>query len=102
MANAVCFNDVTGVAWTVVERGLDDVTEDRGEVAVTWLDFETELEVRRLWSFPDDWARLGPTQLAMLSERASTVIARFPRPRRVDEDGAESGPAARSERSRTD
>lgn len=88
MANAVGFTDGKGVTWTVVERGLDDVTEARGEPAVTWLDFETDLEVRRLWSFPDDWARLGPAQLAMLAERASTVIARFPRPTRPSADAA--------------
>lgn len=102
MANAVDFTDVRGVAWTVVERGLDEVTEDRAEPAVTWLDFETDLEVRRLWSFPDDWARLAPEQLAVLAERASTVIARFPRPPRVDVDGAEREPAAGSARSRAD
>lgn len=100
----VGFTDGCGVAWTVVERGLDDVLEDLGDTSVTWLDFETELEVRRLWSFPDDWARLTPVQLTMLAERASTVIARFPRPVRADPDADASacGHAPAMRRSRGD
>jgi hypothetical protein len=73
------FTDSDGVRWVVKEDGAD---ESRLVAAVVppgtaWLRFESELEVRRLWHYPDDWRGLSPMQLESLLDRASTVIARF-------------------------
>jgi hypothetical protein len=43
------------------------------------LRFESDLEVRLLWVYPDDWRRLTTAQLESLCRRANTVIARFRR-----------------------
>lgn len=73
------FNDSDGVLWTVREDGADDARSLAADVppGTTWLRFESELEVRRLWHYPDDWRGLSPLQLESLLDRASTVIARF-------------------------
>ena len=73
------FTDSDGVGWTVREDGADDgrsLTTDASS-GTTWLRFESDLEVRRLWHYPDDWRGLSPIQLESLLDRASTVIARF-------------------------
>jgi hypothetical protein len=79
------FTDSDGVLWSVREDGWDDthsVSSDPSPGAA-WLRFESELEVRRLWHYPDDWRGLSPIQLESLLDRASTVIARFrPAPHR--------------------
>jgi len=90
------FTDSDGVRWVVREDGAD---ESRSVATVAppgtaWLRFESELEVRRLWHYPDDWRGLSPMQLESLLDRASTVIARFRpallRPAAVDDSpGAE-------------
>jgi len=79
VAERIAFTDGNGVRWTVAEWGRDDVLAALDVPPVTWLEFETELEIRRLWAFPDDWPRLPPWQLELLCRRASTVVARFPR-----------------------
>lgn len=73
------FTDSDGVLWSVREDGADDGRSFASDVApgTTWLRFESELEVRRLWHYPDDWRGLSPLQLESLLDRASTVIARF-------------------------
>jgi hypothetical protein len=73
------FTDSQGVGWSVKEDGADDVRSAESDIApgTTWLRFETESEVRRLWHYPDDWRGLSPLQLESLLDRASTVIARF-------------------------
>lgn len=73
------FNDSDGVVWTVREDGADEARSLAADVppGTTWLRFESELEVRRLWHYPDDWRGLNPLQLESLLDRASTVIARF-------------------------
>ena len=73
------FTDSSGVSWTVREDGADDVRSSSGDhqPGTAWLRFDSELEVRRLWHYPDDWRGLNPVQLETLLERASTVIARF-------------------------
>jgi hypothetical protein len=81
----ISFTDSSGVTWAVREDGADDARSLPGDAppGTTWLRFDSELEVRRLWHYPDDWRRLNPVQLETLLERASTVIARFrsaPRP----------------------
>jgi hypothetical protein len=79
VAERIGFTDGNGVRWNVAEWGRDDVMAGLDEPPVTWLEFETELEIRRLWTFPEDWPRLAPWQLELLCRRASTVVARFPR-----------------------
>ena len=86
----VTFTDSQGVEWAVMEDGADDTRVSASDLApgTTWLRFENESEVRRLWHYPDDWRGLSPLQLESLLDRASTVIARF-RPamhREVDTD----------------
>ena len=73
------FTDSDGVAWSVREDGADDPRALTADVppGTTWLRFESDLEVRRLWHYPDDWRGLSPIQLESLLDRASTVIARF-------------------------
>jgi len=73
------FTDSDGVAWSVREDGADDPRALTADVppGTTWLRFESELEVRRLWHYPDDWRGLSDIQLESLLDRASTVIARF-------------------------
>jgi len=73
------FTDSDGVLWSVREDGAEDGRSFAADVApgTTWLRFESELEVRRLWHYPDDWRGLSPLQLESLLDRASTVIARF-------------------------
>jgi hypothetical protein len=75
----ISFTDSSGVTWAVREDGADDARSLSGDAppGTTWLRFDSELEVRRLWHYPDDWRRLNPVQLETLLERASTVIARF-------------------------
>jgi hypothetical protein len=75
----VTFTDSQGVEWAVREDGADDVRPSAADIApgTTWLRFENESEVRRLWHYPDDWRGLSPLQLESLLDRASTVIARF-------------------------
>ena len=82
----ISFTDSDGVSWTAREDGADDARSLSGDAppGTTWLRFDSELEVRRLWHYPDDWRGLNPVQLETLLGRASTVIARFrsvPRPR---------------------
>ena len=80
------FTDSDGVVWSVREDGADDVRSFTTDIppGTTWLRFESELEVRRLWHYPDDWRGLSPMQLESLLDRASTVIARFrPAPHRA-------------------
>lgn len=76
------FTDSDGVMWHVREDGADDSKPIGADTApgTTWLRFESDLEVRRLWHYPDDWRGLSPIQLESLLERASTVIARFRSP----------------------
>src|SRR5829696_6962588 len=74
------FTDSDGVMWNVREDGADDsrsYTTSDVPPGTTWLRFESDLEVRRLWHYPDDWRGLSPMQLESLLDRASTVIARF-------------------------
>ena len=73
------FTDSDGVVWNVREDGGDDPRALTADVppGTTWLRFESELEVRRLWHYPDDWRGLSDMQLESLLDRASTVIARF-------------------------
>src|SRR6476620_428197 len=73
------FTDSDGVVWAVRADGADDPRALAADVppGTTWLRFESELEVRRLWHYPDDWRGLSPMQLESLLDRASTVIARF-------------------------
>ena len=73
------FTDTDGVLWVVREDGADDVKSFTSDIppGTTWLRFESDLEVRRLWHYPDDWRGLSPMQLESLLDRASTVIARF-------------------------
>ena len=73
------FTDSDGVLWSVREDGADDTRSLTADVppGTTWLRFESELEVKRLWHYPDDWRGLSPLQLESLLDRASTVIARF-------------------------
>ena len=73
------FTDSDGVAWNVREDGSEDPRALTADVppGTTWLRFESELEVRRLWHYPDDWRGLSDIQLESLLDRASTVIARF-------------------------
>lgn len=80
------FTDSSGVQWTVREDGAEDARALAGDAlpGTTWLRFESEYEVRRLWHYPDDWPWLNPLQLESLLDRASTVIARFrPAPHRA-------------------
>src|SRR5689334_22769048 len=79
------FTDSDGVLWSVREDGADDAHSASSDPSpgAAWLRFESELEVRRLWHYPDDWRGLSPIQLESLLDRASTVIARFrPAPHR--------------------
>ena len=88
------FTDSDGVLWNVREDGADDSRpySSDAQPGTTWLRFESELEVRRLWHYPDDWRGLSPVQLESLLDRASTVIARFrPAPRRAPNDTASPG-----------
>jgi len=73
------FTDSDGVQWVVREDGADEARSISAVVppGTVWLRFESELEVRRLWHYPDDWRGLSPMQLESLLERASTVVARF-------------------------
>ena len=73
------FTDSDGVRWVVREDGADEARSVAAVVppGTAWLRFESELEVRRLWHYPDDWRGLSPMQLESLLDRASTVIARF-------------------------
>ena len=75
----ITFTDSQGVDWTVREDGADDVRPLASDISpgTTWLRFENESEVRRLWHYPDDWRGLSSMQLESLLDRASTVIARF-------------------------
>ena len=76
----VSFTDSGGIHWSVREDGSDigrTHFRPEGVAGMAWLRFESELEVRRLWHYPDDWRALNPLQLESLLERASTVIARF-------------------------
>lgn len=76
----VSFADSTGVNWSVREDGADEtraVTHANAPTGTSWLRFESEYEVRRLWHYPDDWRGLNALQLESLLDRASTVIARF-------------------------
>src|ERR1044071_2679629 len=72
------FTDSDGVLWSVREDGAEDGRSFAADVApgTTWLRFESELEVRRLWHYPDDWRGLSPLQLESLLAPASTVVAR--------------------------
>lgn len=88
----ITFTDSQGMDWTVREDGADDGRPPASDMApgTTWLRFENESEVRRLWHYPDDWRGLSPMQLESLLDRASTVIARF-RPamhRETETDGS--------------
>ena len=76
------FSDSDGVVWRVREDGADDSKSVGADTppGTTWLRFESELEVRRLWHYPDDWRGLSPIQLESLLDRAATVIARFRSP----------------------
>ena len=73
------FTDSDGVLWNVREDGADDARSFASDLppGTTWLRFESEMEVRRLWHYPDDWRGLSPVQMESLLDRASTVIARF-------------------------
>jgi hypothetical protein len=97
------FTDSDGVSWIVGEDGADEARElaVAGTPGTTWLRFESELEVRRLWHYPDDWRGLSPLQLESLLDRASTVIARFrPVPRRSAVADGALGPEDQSLESR--
>jgi hypothetical protein len=90
------FTDSDGVLWNVREDGADDARAYASDVqpGTTWLRFESDLEVRRLWHYPDDWRGLSAIQLETLLDRASTVIARFRpvahRPTRTETSQSES------------
>ena len=73
------FTDSNGVVWAVREDGTEHVRSMASDVpsGATWLRFDSDLEVRRLWHYPDDWRGLSPIQLETLLDRASIVIARF-------------------------
>jgi hypothetical protein len=89
----VSFTDSSGVSWTVREDGADDSRSAHSDAqpGTSWLRFDSELEVRRLWHYPDDWRGLNPLQLETLLDRASTVIARFrPAPHRSPSGGSPS------------
>ena len=93
----VGFTDSSGIHWSVREDGSDSA---RGHLrsdsvaGTAWLRFESDLEVRRLWHYPDDWRGLNPLQLESLLERASTVIARFrPAPHGIASVGAKRSTA---------
>ena len=75
----ITFTDSEGVAWVVKEDGSDDARPVASDAppGTTWLRFENDSEVRRLWHYPDDWRGLTAVQLESLLDRASTVIARF-------------------------
>jgi hypothetical protein len=95
----ISFTDSSGVSWSVREDGADDARSLSGDVqpGTTWLRFDSELEVRRLWHYPDDWRGLNPVQLETLLDRASTVIARFrsvPHPNRKTDGDPRSTPPA--------
>ena len=88
------FTDSDGVLWNVREDGADDVRSFTSDIppGTTWLRFESELEVRRLWHYPDDWRGLSPIQMESLLDRASTVIARFrPAPHRAPQGNTSLG-----------
>jgi len=90
------FTDSDGVFWNVREDGADDVKSLTSDIppGATWLRFESELEVRRLWHYPDDWRGLNPMQMESLLDRASTVIARFrPAPHRAPQGNTSLGDA---------
>jgi hypothetical protein len=90
------FTDSDGVLWNVREDGADDVRSFTSDIppGTTWLRFESELEVRRLWHYPDDWRGLSPIQMESLLDRASTVIARFrPAPHRAPHGNTSLGGA---------
>jgi hypothetical protein len=95
----ISFTDSNGVLWTVREDGAEE-SFGAGHAehlpGSSWLKFESDLEVRRLWHYPDDWRGLNPIQLESLLERASTVIARFRpvRHRRVEAETAGQPSAA--------
>ena len=91
----ITFTDSDGVVWSVREDGADDARSLTADIppGTTWLRFESELEVRRLWHYPDDWRGLSPIQLESLLDRASTVIARFrPAPHRAADGSTALGP----------
>src|SRR5688500_2937988 len=119
----VSFTDSNGVSWVVREDGADEARSFSSDVAPgsAWLRFESDLEVRRLWHYPDDWRGLNPIQRETLLDRASTVVARFrstPRASAAADDGhrpdampsgfrsattmPEPGPGARSRPERDD
>ena len=79
MAEEITFTDGHGVQWSVSEGGSQDLLSHLPDPPVKWLSFENDLEVRRLWAYPDDWARLEPRQLDVLCRKANTLVARFPR-----------------------
>ena len=58
------FTDSDGVRWVVKEDGADEARSVAAVVppGTAWLRFESELEVRRLWHYPDDWRGLSPRQ----------------------------------------
>ena len=86
------FTDSDGALWTVREDGIDEGRSVSSDVpqGTAWLRFESELEVRRLWHYPDDWRGLSPLQLESLLDRASTVVARFRPARHREADAAPS------------
>ena len=49
-----------GERWTVAEVDAHDVPGSRGDRCLIC---ESDLSVRRLWSYPDDWNRLGEEKL---------------------------------------
>src|SRR6187551_2632233 len=88
------FTDSDGVVWIVREDGAEEARSIAAVVppGTTWLRFESDLEVRRLWHYPDDWRGLSPMQLESLLDRASTVVARFrPAPRRAPQGNTSLG-----------
>ena len=90
------FIDSDGVVWSVREDGADDVRPFTSDIppGTTWLRFESDLEVRRLWHYPDDWRGLSAIQMESLLDRASTVIARFrPAPHRASQANTSLGDA---------
>ena len=95
------FTDSDGVQWVVREDGADEARSIAAVVppGTAWLRFESELEVRRLWHYPDDWRGLSPMQLESLLDRASTVIARF---RPVSHRPADADDVSAVERQTTD
>ena len=82
MTDVLRFNDRDGVAWSVEEEDGEETgarhPRDR-RLRPVWLRFLSDMEVRTLWTYPDDWVRLEPFQLQALLDRASTIVARFPR-----------------------